>query len=116
MVGWNPAPQLGGTIVADRDRKFRLDHLFSKTEAARGIEFEALDNGLLRCANPAAAQRIAEGFDEKKIERFFRKWLSVLPRIINKPKFSNEAGASGVNFTQTRSDSGRKAHLTRVLL
>ena len=31
--------------------------------AARGIEFEALDNGLLRCANPAAAQRLAEGFD-----------------------------------------------------
>ena len=47
--------------------------------AARGIEFEALDNGLLRCANPAAAQRIAEGFDEKKIERFFRKWLAALP-------------------------------------
>ena len=38
--------------------------------AARGIEFEALDNGLLRCANPAAAQRLAEGFDEKKIESF----------------------------------------------
>ena len=45
----------------------------------RGIEFEALDNGLLRCAAPAAAQRIAEAFDEKKIERFFRKWLSLLP-------------------------------------
>jgi hypothetical protein len=38
--------------------------------AARGIEFEALDNGLLRCANPATAQRIAEGFDEKKREIF----------------------------------------------
>ena len=47
--------------------------------ARRGIEFEALDNGLLRCADPAAAQRSAEAFDEKKIERFFRKWLSVLP-------------------------------------
>ena len=47
--------------------------------ARRGIEFEALDNGLLRCADPTAAQRIAEAFDEKKIERFFRKWLSVLP-------------------------------------
>ena len=48
--------------------------------ARRGIEFEALDNGLLRCADPAAAQRIAEAFDEKKIERFFRKWLSLLPQ------------------------------------
>jgi hypothetical protein len=27
----------------------------------------------------AAAQRIAEGFNESKIERFFRKWLSKLP-------------------------------------
>jgi hypothetical protein len=47
--------------------------------ARRGIEFLALDNGLLRCADPAAARRIAEAFDEKKTERFFRKWLSVLP-------------------------------------
>ena len=28
--------------------------------ARRGIEFEALDNGLLRCADPTAAQRIAD--------------------------------------------------------
>jgi hypothetical protein len=47
--------------------------------ARRGIEFEALDNGLLRCGDPAAAQRIAEAFDERKIERFFRKWLAALP-------------------------------------
>ena len=45
--------------------------------ARRGIEFEALDNGLLRCADPAAAQRIAEAFDEKKIERFPQVALSI---------------------------------------
>jgi hypothetical protein len=45
----------------------------------RGIEFEALDNGLLSCADPGLAQRLANGFDEKKIERFFRKWLARLP-------------------------------------
>jgi hypothetical protein len=55
-------------------------HEYLKRQLARrGIEFEALDNGLLRCANPAAAQRLAEGFDERKIERFFRKWLKALP-------------------------------------
>ncbi len=55
-------------------------HEYLKRQLARrGIEFEALDNGLLRCANPGAAQRLAEGFDEKKIERFFRKWLKALP-------------------------------------
>lgn len=50
-----------------------------KQLAGRGIDFEALDNGLLRCADPLAAQRLAEGFDEAKIERFFRKWLARLP-------------------------------------
>jgi hypothetical protein len=55
-------------------------HEYLKRQLARrGIEFEALDNGLLRCADPAAAQRLAAGFDEKKIERFFRKWLKALP-------------------------------------
>jgi hypothetical protein len=55
-------------------------HEYLKRQLARrGIDFEALDNGLLQCADPAVAQRIAAGLDEKKIERFFRKWLSVLP-------------------------------------
>ena len=44
-----------------------------------GIGFEALDNGLLKCEKPPVAQRIAEGLSEKKIEVFFRKWLSKLP-------------------------------------
>jgi len=47
--------------------------------ATRGIAFEDLDNGLLSCAEPATAQRLADGFDEAKIERFFRKWLKLLP-------------------------------------
>ena len=66
--------------------------------AARGIEFEALDNGLLRCANPAAAQRLAEGFDEKKIERFFRKWLAALPHPYpsGRPKGRLSLSAFGV--------------------
>jgi len=45
----------------------------------RGIGFEALDNGLLSCADIAAAQRVSNGLDEKKIEAFFRKWLARLP-------------------------------------
>jgi hypothetical protein len=50
-----------------------------KQLSKREVEFEALDNGVLRCADPALARRLAEGFNEKKIERFFRKWLSKLP-------------------------------------
>jgi hypothetical protein len=45
----------------------------------RGIEFEALDNGVLSCAQPKALQRICDGLDDKKIERLLRKWLARLP-------------------------------------
>ena len=45
----------------------------------RGIEFEALDNGVLSCADPKALQRICDGLDDKKIDRLLRKWLARLP-------------------------------------
>jgi hypothetical protein len=45
----------------------------------QGVVFEALDNGLLSCADIAAAQRVSDGLNEKKIEAFFRKWLARLP-------------------------------------
>jgi hypothetical protein len=45
----------------------------------RGIRFEALDNGIRVCADPAALQRICDGLTEAKIERLFRKWLARLP-------------------------------------
>lgn len=45
----------------------------------RGIAFEALDNGLLACADVKAAQRISNELGAPKIERFFRKWLARLP-------------------------------------
>ncbi len=55
-------------------------HEYLKRQLAkRGITFEDLDNGLLSCADPATAQRLADEFDEHKIERFYRKWLKRLP-------------------------------------
>ncbi|HEY5750595.1 MAG TPA: hypothetical protein VIU12_31250 [Chryseolinea sp.] len=55
-------------------------HEYLKRQLAlRGVDFEPLDNGILSCANPQLAQRLADGFDEKKIEKFFRKWLAKLP-------------------------------------
>src|ERR1043165_825527 len=45
----------------------------------RGIEFEALDNGILSCADPEKSQVLCEHFDETKIEAVFRKWLARLP-------------------------------------
>ncbi|HEV7403493.1 MAG TPA: hypothetical protein VGO11_11220 [Chthoniobacteraceae bacterium] len=45
----------------------------------RGIAFEALDNGLLSCADLPAAQRLANGLSAVKIDAFVRKWLGRLP-------------------------------------
>ncbi len=45
----------------------------------RQIAFQAMDNGLLRCADVKAAQRISEGLSDVKIGAFFRKWLARLP-------------------------------------
>ena len=52
-------------------------HEYLKRQLAkRGVGFEALDNGLLSCEDPRRAQRLADGFSQHKIERFFRKWLA----------------------------------------
>jgi hypothetical protein len=45
----------------------------------RGIEHEALDNGVLSCADPKAAQKICDSLSAQLIERFFRKWLALVP-------------------------------------
>ena len=56
----------------------------------RGLSFEAPDNGLLSCEDAMMAQAPANGFDEKKIETFFRKWLAKLPHPY--PAADREAG------------------------
>ena len=45
----------------------------------RGIAFEPLDNGILRCADPEAMQRLADGLTADKIDALLRKWLALLP-------------------------------------
>ena len=45
----------------------------------RGIACEALDNGLLSCADPQQAQALCEGLSAETIEAFARKWLGRLP-------------------------------------
>ena len=45
----------------------------------RGVAYEALDNGVLSCEQPELAQQLADGLDEKKIERVVRKWFARLP-------------------------------------
>lgn len=55
-------------------------HEFLKAQLARGgIPFKALDNGLASCADPHAAQALAESLSPQKIDALVRKWFARLP-------------------------------------
>jgi hypothetical protein len=55
-------------------------HEYVKHQLAReGIAFEALDNGILSCANPTRLQTICDGLTPGKIELMVRKWFRRLP-------------------------------------
>lgn len=55
-------------------------HEYVKRQLAReGIAFEALDNGILSCADPARLQALCAGLSAEEIERLLRKWLATLP-------------------------------------
>jgi hypothetical protein len=55
-------------------------HEYAKRQLARkGIAFEALDNGILSCADPERLQQICDGLSAEKIDGFLRKWLRLLP-------------------------------------
>ena len=59
----------------------------------RGIGFEPLDNGILRCADPAAMQRLADGLTAEKIDALLRKWLARLPH-----PFSSSDREQGIRY------------------
>jgi hypothetical protein len=44
-----------------------------------GIGYQALDNGLLSCEDPARAQAICAGLSAERIDALLRKWLADLP-------------------------------------
>ena len=55
-------------------------HEYLKRQLSReGIAYEALDNGLLSCADPARAQAIRDGLGPERIEALLRRWLALLP-------------------------------------
>ena len=55
-------------------------HEYAKRQLEKeGIAFEALDNGVLSCANPKRLQEICDGLDAAKIDALLRKWLARLP-------------------------------------
>ena len=55
-------------------------HEYAKRQLAQeGIAFEALDNGILTCADPKRLQAICDGLSAAKIDALLRKWLRLLP-------------------------------------
>ena len=55
-------------------------HEYLKRQLAkRGVAFEALDNGIKSCADPALMQRLSDGLSAGRIDRLLRKWLKRLP-------------------------------------
>jgi hypothetical protein len=55
-------------------------HEYVKRHLAKeGIAFEALDNGILSCADPKRLQQLCDGLSPAKIEALLRKWLARLP-------------------------------------
>jgi hypothetical protein len=68
-------------------------HEYAKRQLAKeGIAFEALDNGVLSCADPGRLQQILDELDAAKIQALVDKWLSRLP-----DPFTPEDHAAGFN-------------------
>lgn len=55
-------------------------HEYLKRQLAKeGIAFEALDNGILTCADPRRLQQLCDDLSGDKIDALLRKWLKRLP-------------------------------------
>ena len=56
-------------------------HEYAKRQLEkRGIDYEALDNGVRRCAEPRRLQKICDGLGEAQIDAVVQKWLGRLPQ------------------------------------
>jgi hypothetical protein len=55
-------------------------HEYAKQQLQqKGIGFDALDNGILRCDHPRRLQAICDSLSAEKIDSLLRKWLRLLP-------------------------------------
>jgi len=68
------------TYVPFAGRLYLNGHSWLKCQLdRRGIAFTELDNGLLACADPGLAQRLADRLGASDIDGFLRRWLAYLP-------------------------------------
>ena len=69
-------------------------HEYAKRQLDRkGIRYEALDNGILSCAEPKRAQAICDALSAEKIDALLRKWLRKLPH-----PFSSQDRKAGYRY------------------
>jgi hypothetical protein len=69
-------------------------HEYLKRQLGKeGIAFEALDNGILSCADPGRLQEICTGLSAPLIDGLLRKWLARLPH-----PFTAEDRAAGYRY------------------
>jgi hypothetical protein len=61
--------------------------------AKEGIAFEALDNGILSCADSQRLQQLCDGLSAAKIDKLLRKWLARLPH-----PFTRQDRAAGYRY------------------
>jgi hypothetical protein len=82
-------------------------HEYLKRQLAKwGVAFEALDNGIKSCADPALLQRLADGLTAEKINRLLRKWLRRLPHPF---PARNRAAAAHILLAELPSTSPERA-------
>ena len=69
-------------------------HEYVKRQLERGgIGYQALDNGVLSCEDPAKLQSICDELSAEKIDVLFRKWLRRLPH-----PFTKKDRAQGIRY------------------
>jgi hypothetical protein len=85
-------------------------HEYLKRQAEkRGLEFRALDNGILSTEDPAALQAIADDLSHERIEALARKWLAVLPH----PFTDDRAAGYGYDISILQAEFSRTLVLDR---
>ena len=77
---WGPAFVKVGTYLPYPVRLCLNGHHWAQQQLRQaGLAFEALDNGLRWCANPARLQAVCDALGPSDVQAFFDRWVERLP-------------------------------------
>ncbi len=95
-------------------------HEYAKRQLQQqGIDFEALDNGILSCEAPEQLQAICDELSAEKVDALLRKWLARLPHPFTAKdraasyRYENLDSASGVRIDPSPGSTPQRSHLVR---